>query len=161
MSKPDNSPSNEVVVTDRDIVFDCPSCGGELVVDRDGEGMDLACVHCGASVLVPKFTDSKTAGGLGVTVMMTSSQSGQRQPKPSAEVLSFDFSSTSKDDADRRLGDLRLQLKENDSQRTEARGHLNRTMLQAHRYQLQLQKLVDRQSAIEQEIAALQKHLAG
>ena len=42
---PENAPSPDqietagVQVTERDIVFDCPHCGGELVVDMDGAGI--------------------------------------------------------------------------------------------------------------------------
>ena len=32
-----------LVVTDRDIVFNCPSCQGQLVVDRDGAGVEVPC----------------------------------------------------------------------------------------------------------------------
>lgn len=149
---------NEVVITERDIVFDCPKCDGELVVDRDGEGMQVSCVHCGATVVVPKFEESKNRGGAGVTISPSESQNTLPQPKPPKEKLSFDFSGLSKEDLQRKFEDLKLQLKENESQRVETRGHLNRTMLQAHRYQLQLQKLVDRQEAIEQELAALRAY---
>ncbi len=155
------SETQDVVITDRDIVFDCPSCGGELVVDRDGEGMQLGCVHCGAPIIVPPFAASKRGGGAGVTMVASASQVTIQQPKVSSEIHTFDFSSLSPDMAEQRIEELKLQLKENESQRVETRGHLNRTMLQAHRYQLALQKLVDRQSAIEQEVAALKKHLEG
>jgi ribosomal protein L37AE/L43A len=156
-----SSPEENVVITDRDIVFDCPKCKGELVVDRDGEGMKLDCVHCGATVLVPLYSESKNAGGAGVTMVMSDSEFGVRKSKAPTESLYFDFSSISSDHARQKYEDLKLQLKENESQRVETRGHLNRTMLQAHRYQLQLQKLVDRQSAIEQELAALKTRIEG
>jgi hypothetical protein len=42
-------------ITDRDIIFDCPRCYGELIVDRDGEQMETSCIHCGATLLVPKY----------------------------------------------------------------------------------------------------------
>jgi hypothetical protein len=80
-------------------------------------------------------------------------------PKPSTKKLTFDFSKLSIEDAQARLGVLRLQLKENDSQRVETRGHVNRTMLQLHRHQMQLERLVNRQSEIEQEIVALEAHM--
>ncbi len=144
-----------VVISERDIVFDCPKCGGELVVDRDGEGMQLNCVHCGEPVVVPKFNESKNRNDSAETIAPPTSQPPPAQSKPAKTPPTFDFSDLSKEELQRRFEDLKLHLKENESQRVETRGHLNRTMLQAHRYQLQLQKLVDRQEAIEQELAAL------
>src|ERR1700756_4311736 len=44
-----------VQVTERDIVFDCPHCGGELIVDMDGAGMKLACALCQGAVVVPEY----------------------------------------------------------------------------------------------------------
>ncbi len=152
---------NEVVITDRDIVFDCPKCGGELVVDKDGEGMQLNCVHCGAPVLVPKHEPRSAGSAHVVAATPTPGQVTNPAPTPTTKKLTFDFSKLSFEDAQARLGVLRLQLKENDSQRVETRGHVNRTMLQLHRHQMQLERLVNRQSEIEQEIAALEAHLRG
>lgn len=42
-------------ITERDIIFDCPRCYGELIVDRDGENMETSCIHCGATLMVPKY----------------------------------------------------------------------------------------------------------
>lgn len=51
----DEDTMDNITVTDRDILFDCPSCQGELIVDRDGEGMETACIHCGALINVPPY----------------------------------------------------------------------------------------------------------
>ncbi len=154
----DNDPT--VVITDRDIVFDCPKCGGELVVDRDGEGMQLNCVHCGAPVLVPMFAESKAKERKG-EVVVGRSATGEKAPaaKAPAKKLSFDFSNLSPDDAQKKLTDLKLQIKENESQRVETRGHLNRTMLQVHRYQMGLERLNSRREELDQELEAIQMHL--
>src|SRR5262252_4857942 len=40
-----------VQITERDIVFDCPHCGGELIVDSDGVGMKVACALCGGGLV--------------------------------------------------------------------------------------------------------------
>jgi predicted RNA-binding Zn-ribbon protein involved in translation (DUF1610 family) len=42
-------------VTERDIVFECPNCGGELVIDMDGAGMEVNCAHCGSALVVPEY----------------------------------------------------------------------------------------------------------
>lgn len=36
-----------------DIVFDCPSCGHNLAIDYRGAGLQINCVACGETVLVP------------------------------------------------------------------------------------------------------------
>ena len=40
-------------IRDTDIVFDCPHCGKNLVIDYRGAGLEINCSECGASVLVP------------------------------------------------------------------------------------------------------------
>jgi len=40
-------------IRDTDIVFDCPHCGKNLVIDYRGAGLQITCSECGASVLVP------------------------------------------------------------------------------------------------------------
>ena len=41
------------VIQDTDIVFDCPHCGHNLAIDYRGAGLQINCVNCGESVLVP------------------------------------------------------------------------------------------------------------
>src|SRR6476659_6106855 len=58
---PENIPSPDqietagVQVTERDIVFDCPHCRGELVIDMDGAGMQVNCALCGGGLTVPDY----------------------------------------------------------------------------------------------------------
>ena len=40
-------------IRDTDIVFDCPHCGKNLVIDYRGAGLQINCSECGESVLVP------------------------------------------------------------------------------------------------------------
>jgi len=40
-------------IGDTDIVFDCPHCGKNLVIDYRGAGLQINCSECGESVLVP------------------------------------------------------------------------------------------------------------
>lgn len=46
-----NSESAEI--RDTDIVFDCPHCGKNLVIDYRGAGLQINCSECGETVLVP------------------------------------------------------------------------------------------------------------
>ncbi|MBR4653876.1 MAG: hypothetical protein IKO72_11015 [Kiritimatiellae bacterium] len=41
------------IIQDTDIVFDCPHCGHNLAIDYRGAGLQINCVNCGETVLVP------------------------------------------------------------------------------------------------------------
>jgi len=41
------------IIRETDIVFDCPHCGHNLAIDYRGAGLQITCVNCGESVLVP------------------------------------------------------------------------------------------------------------
>ena len=45
--------AEDAEVRDTDIVFDCPSCGENLVIDYRGAGLTITCSKCGSEVLVP------------------------------------------------------------------------------------------------------------
>lgn len=40
-------------IRDTDIVFDCPHCGKNLVIDYRGAGLQITCSECGEPALVP------------------------------------------------------------------------------------------------------------
>ena len=44
---------DETEIRDTDIVFDCPHCGKNLVIDYRGAGLQIDCTGCGEPVLVP------------------------------------------------------------------------------------------------------------
>ena len=44
---------DETEIRDTDIVFDCPHCGKNLVIDYRGAGLQISCSECGETVLVP------------------------------------------------------------------------------------------------------------
>ena len=44
---------DESEIRDTDIVFDCPHCGKNLVIDYRGAGLQINCSECGEPVLVP------------------------------------------------------------------------------------------------------------
>src|SRR5258706_16166868 len=48
-----SSKTNELAITPRDILFACPSCGKNLVVDEAAEGMIVNCPQCKTAVIVP------------------------------------------------------------------------------------------------------------
>ena len=45
--------TEDAEIRDTDIVFDCPHCGKNLVIDYRGAGLQINCSECGESVLVP------------------------------------------------------------------------------------------------------------
>ena len=45
--------ADDVEIRDTDIVFDCPHCGKNLVIDYRGAGLQINCSDCGEPVLVP------------------------------------------------------------------------------------------------------------
>ena len=49
----DDTESTGTVIQDTDIVFDCPHCGHNLAIDYRGAGLQITCVNCGETVLVP------------------------------------------------------------------------------------------------------------
>ena len=44
---------DEADIRDTDIVFDCPHCGKNLVIDYRGAGLQINCSECGEPTLVP------------------------------------------------------------------------------------------------------------
>ncbi len=43
----------EAEITASDIVFDCPNCGHNLVVDYRAAGLQVPCVACGKTIVAP------------------------------------------------------------------------------------------------------------
>lgn len=143
-----------LVITDRDIVFNCPACHGELVVDRDGAGLEVSCSHCGHALTVPPHEPRTTVKS---PPTLLASQSADAVPE--APARTFDFTAFSPEQIVRRLGELKHQLKENRSQDTEMRGHVNRATMELHRLQLRLKKLQERHGDIEAELVAIHAHV--
>jgi hypothetical protein len=48
-----SSKESRPVITERDILFECPSCGKNLVVDESAEGAIVDCPRCYIKVIVP------------------------------------------------------------------------------------------------------------
>ena len=137
-----------LVIGERDIVFNCPNCQGELVVDRDGAGLSVPCSHCGQAITIPNYQQPPPVLG----PLQTSEPTEPTAPTP---VRHFDFAGKAREQLERRFNELKNQLKENRSQDTEMRGHVNRATIDLHRLQLKLKKLQERQTDIDAEINAL------
>jgi Zn finger protein HypA/HybF involved in hydrogenase expression len=48
----------QLTITQRDILFECPACGKNLVVDQSAEGLIVDCPQCHTSVIVPPKPDT-------------------------------------------------------------------------------------------------------
>ena len=48
-----NKDQENAEISDTDIVFDCPHCGKNLVIDYRGAGLQINCSGCGEQILVP------------------------------------------------------------------------------------------------------------
>ena len=169
------------VVTDRDIVFNCPTCQGELVVDQDGAGLEVPCSHCGQTLIVPALqsrADIPAAPVMGeippasaAPPLPVASEPAPAPPPvprsaasepvsaPANPPRTFGHGGQTPEQLARRLDELKHQLKENRSQDTEMRGHVNRATMELHRLQLRLKKLQERQGDIQAELGSVQAHL--
>ncbi len=142
--------SGRLLIGERDIVFRCGRCDGELVVDRDGEGVEVQCSHCGHSLIIPRYVPRAAP-----------TEPVEATAEPAAALRQrYDFTGFSADQLGRRLEELKHQLKENRSQDTELRGHVNRATMELHRLQLKMQKIRERQLEIEAEISSAQQKIA-
>jgi hypothetical protein len=122
----------------RDITFACSHCTSPLVVDAAAAGMTLPCQRCGKPTVVPSIP---TIG---------SSRPASAAPEPDNNKFQpssgFQFGSD-------RVSELRRQLKENESQRTEVTGYINQLSIQLHRWQLRLQTLEERRQQLDRDLS--------
>ena len=105
----------------KDITFACSHCSSPLVVDVAAAGMTLPCQKCGKPTVVP-------------AVPAVGMSRGTLLAEPNNKVA-----------------ELRRQLKENESQRTEVTGYINQLSIQLHRWQLRLQTLEERRKQLEND----------
>jgi transcription elongation factor Elf1 len=100
----------------------------------------FACAHCSTSFVV----DAAAAG-----MTLDCQKCGKPTTVPTAAAVEAAAENAAK------ISDLRHQLKENESQRTEITGYINQLSIQLHRWQLRLQTLNERQKKLEGELAQL------
>lgn len=103
----------------------------------NGSDIVFACAHCSTSLVVD-------AAAAGVTLPCQSCSGMTIVPHAAFEVATA---------AALRISDLKHQLKENESQRTEVTGHINQLNIQLHRWQLRLQTLHERQTKLQTELS--------
>lgn len=162
MSEPDNrTPASEdspdqiesagVQITERDVVFECPHCQGELVADKDGAGLTVNCSLCGQSVTVPDYHGPSLQFLQAVTEKLSEALQSARKGTP----RSFDYAGWPREELEDRNREVQRQLRETQNQASEVRAHINHTRIQLHRYQLKLEMLHERQTELKAELDAL------
>ena len=148
---PDQIETAGVQVTERDIVFECPHCGGELAVDMDGAGMEVNCAHCGTKLVVPEYHGPS----LQFLQAATSKLAKAIQAARNATPKKYQFEGLTSDELKRRQNELQLVLREIQTQVNEVKGHIHHATIQLHRYQLRLEVIQERQSELKAELDAL------
>jgi DNA-directed RNA polymerase subunit RPC12/RpoP len=125
------------VITERDILFECPSCGKNLVVDESAEGAIVDCPRCAIKVIVPPKVRPEI-------------RTSTPQPPPPAPSAPPNVTTTaSSTDLQARGATLGNQLREIQMQRTEIHNRvasrlneLNRDLVLLARLDATQQKLV-------------------
>jgi hypothetical protein len=102
-----------------------------------GTDITFACSHCTSPLVVD-------AAAAGMTLPC------QKCGKPT--VVPAVAARGSAADPNSRMSELRRQLKENESQRTEVTGYINQLSIQLHRWQLRLQTLEERRKQLEADL---------
>src|ERR1700760_3212796 len=148
---PDQIETAGVQVTERDIVFDCPHCGGELAIDMDGAGMEVNCAHCGHALTVPEYHGPS----LQFLQAATSKLAKAIQSARNASPKKYHFEGRTPDELTRRQNELQRTLRESQTQLTEIKGHIHHATIQLHRYQLKLEVIQERQSELKSELEAI------
>jgi hypothetical protein len=158
---PENAPSQDqientgVQLTERDIVFECPYCDGELVIDMDGAGLEVNCVLCGAGLTVPEYNGPSLQFLQAATAKLAKAVQAARNASPKK----FHFEGCPRDELKRRQSELQRALLESQAQTTEVKGHIHHATIQLHRYQLKLEVIQERQGELKAELEALLRAL--
>jgi predicted RNA-binding Zn-ribbon protein involved in translation (DUF1610 family) len=153
---PNPTESAEIEITERDIVFDCPHCGGELVIDQAGAGMRVDCPFCHTAVEVPEYKGPSLRFLQTATATLARSIQAARTVSPK----NYEFQMLSTEELKRRQTELQRAIRENQAQATEIKGHIHHATIQLHRYRLKLEVNQERQAELKAELEAIQTTLA-
>jgi transcription elongation factor Elf1 len=104
------------------------------------QDITFACAHCASPLVV----DIAAAG-----LTLPCQQCGAQTMVPNVPVAARNT-----EKAEGHLAELRRQLKENESQRTEITGYINQLTIQLHRWQLRMQTLDERKRDLDKQIEA-------
>jgi transcription elongation factor Elf1 len=156
LETPDTIESSGLQLTERDIVFSCPHCQGELVVDKDGAGLSLACSHCGQKVTIPPYTGPSLHFLQAATSKLADALESARSSAP----RNFRFEGQDATELGAHQHELERQIRETQAQVSDLREQINHARIQLHRYQLKLEMLKERESELKAEMDALRLRLS-
>jgi hypothetical protein len=126
----------QVTITPRDILFECPACGKNLVVDDAAEGLIVDCPQCHTSVIVPPKPESP--------------------PKPTGELrpgsTARDSVPSDNDDVRGRLTTITGKLRELQTQRAEINNRLASRMNDINRDLVMMARLETSQQQVISEL---------
>jgi predicted RNA-binding Zn-ribbon protein involved in translation (DUF1610 family) len=101
--------SGAPVVTPRDILFECPSCGKSMVIDQAAEGYTIECPQCHIPVIVPPKTGAAPQPPLPPSLAAAAKAAPAPKPAGSVDVAGLQEQLTA----------LNHQLREQGTQWTE------------------------------------------
>jgi DNA-directed RNA polymerase subunit M/transcription elongation factor TFIIS len=153
MDTPEAVESSGLQLSDRDIVFSCPECQGELVVDKEGAGMTLACSHCGHTVTIPQYTGPSLHFLEAATSRLAEALENARRSGP----RDFRFEGEDRATLAVRQRELEQQVRETQAQISDLREQINHARIQLHRYQLKLEMLKELEVELKTEIDAIRR----
>jgi DNA-directed RNA polymerase subunit RPC12/RpoP len=138
--QPEKTKSDETVVTNQDILFDCPSCGKSLVVDVSAEGMIVDCPQCRTNVIVPPRSTTRSEPPASVTRAVPSKEETKSAEETHSGAMDVP--------AQKRLAVLAGQLKELQTQRGEVTGRIASRLNEVNRDLVMLARLETSQQQI-------------
>jgi DNA-directed RNA polymerase subunit RPC12/RpoP len=138
--QPAKTKPEEIVVTNQDILFDCPSCGKSLVVDVSAEGMIVDCPQCRTNVIVPPRSTTRSEPPASVTRAMPSKEEAKSTEEAGSGAANMP--------AQKRLAVLAGQLKELQTQRGEVTGRIASRLNEVNRDLVMLARLETSQQQI-------------
>jgi TolA-binding protein len=156
LDTPDTIESSGLQLTERDIVFSCPHCQGELAVDKDGAGLSLACTHCGQPVIVPEYSGPSLHFLQAATSKLADALENARSSGP----RNFRFEGQDQTELGTRQHELERQIRETQAQVSDLREQINHARIQLHRYQLKLEMLKERENELKAEMDAVRVQLS-
>ncbi len=141
--QPTKANADGAVVTNQDILFDCPSCGKSLVVDVSAEGMIVDCPQCRTNVIVPPRSTARSEPSASVARATPSKEAAGSAEETGASALDVP--------AQKRLVVLAGQLKELQTQRGEVTGRIASRLNEVNRDLVMLARLETSQQQILSE----------
>ena len=112
-----------------------------VAVVSPAKDITFACSHCTSPLVV----DAAAAG-----MTLPCQKCGKPTVVPAIPAIGAPRGGAN--EPNNRVAELRRQLKENESQRTEVTGYINQLSIQLHRWQLRLQTLEERRKQLENDL---------